>query len=374
VTFRPIPDDGRPLSLVVVGAGAMGRNWLAAVLASDEVRLTALADLDVGLAHRVATELGLAGLPVGPDAAELAATTGAQAVVDVTVPAAHHLVTGSALFAGLPVLGEKPAAATLAEAMSLAAASDVTGELFMVSQSRRWNPRLFALRDLARRLGPVGVLAVQLFKAPRFGGFRDEMDDPLLVDMAIHAFDAARFVLADEPVAVYADAHNPSWSWYRGAAAATAVFAMDSGARFTYTGSWCSPGAETSWNGAWRVSGERGTALWDGEHDPDLDPAPDAPAQHTPRREGIAWALSEFVRALRTGVRPMGEVHENLLSLAMVEAAVLSTGTARRVMIDDVLDAALAEAIAAETREDVRAALRTWTSVRSRLSAAGIRP
>ena len=71
-------------------------------------------------------------------------------------------------------------------------------------------------------------------------------------------------------MAVYCEEYNPSWSWYAGNANATAVFEMDGGARFVYNGSWCSPGAETSWNAAWRVSGEHGTALWDGDDDPTL--------------------------------------------------------------------------------------------------------
>ena len=44
----------------------------------------------------------------GTDAVDVARRNGARAVVDVTVPGAHHPVTTAALFAGLPVLGEKP--------------------------------------------------------------------------------------------------------------------------------------------------------------------------------------------------------------------------------------------------------------------------
>ena len=52
----------------------------------------------------------------------VSAETGAEAVLDITVPVAHHPVTLEALRAGLPVLGEKPAAQTVAEALALAAA------------------------------------------------------------------------------------------------------------------------------------------------------------------------------------------------------------------------------------------------------------
>jgi len=353
----------------------MGRAWLAAVRESREVIVVGLADVDVARARQVADELAASGVSVGADAVDLALETGAQALIDVTTPAAHHPVTTSALFAGIPVLGEKPAAASLAEALSLAAAAEVSGELFMVSQSRRWNPQVFALRDLVDALGPVGVVTTQFFRAAHFSGFREEMADPLLVDMAIHPFDSARFVLGSEPVSVYCQAFNPPWSWFAGSASATAVFTFENGARYVYTGSWCAPGAQTSWNGEWRVSGRDGTLTWDGEGRPALAPLPGTspPGPAAPAgagRQGIGWALREFVDALRTGVVPMGEVHENLMSLAMVEAAVASAASGAPVQLDDVLDAAHADALRDERRGDVRAVLESWPGVRDALAAA----
>jgi predicted dehydrogenase len=355
--FATVPssvDD--PVPVVCVGAGAMGRAWLTAIAGNPEVRLVGVVDIDLAAARSALAALGL-DLPVGTDVVALAASTGARAVVNVTVPEAHHPVTTAALFAGLPVLGEKPVAATLAEALSLAAAAEVTGRLFMVSQSRRWNPQVFALRGMVADLGAIGSVSTEFFRAPRFGGFRDRMAHPLLVDMAIHPFDTARFLLSADPVSVYCQAWNPPWSWYAGAANASAVFEMAGGARYTYTGSWCAPGAETSWNGSWRVSGEKGSAHWDGDHDPVL--AADHPPTARPASpyDGIAGALSVFVDALRTGEPPMGEVHENLMSLAMVEAAVESADHGGPVRLDDVLGRARAAALAAETRAEVRAVL-----------------
>jgi len=371
MTHRTIslgPHD--PLRVIVVGAGSMGRAWLAAVSASPRAELVGIVDLDLDAARSAAAEIGRPNLPIGTRTVPLATTTGAQAVVNVTVPVAHHPVVTEALFAGLPVLGEKPVADTLARALSLVAAAEVTGELYMVSQSRRWNPRLFALREMVAELGTVGTLTTEFFRAPRFGGFREEMPHPLLVDMAIHAFDSARFLLGAEPISAYCQTYNPPWSWYRGDAAATAVFEMEGGAHYTYNGSWCSPGAETSWNGAWRISAEFGTALWDGEDEPVLaaDRPPTNPSGAPP--SGIDAALRVFVDALRTGVAPMGEVHENVMSLAMVEAAVRSAETGTRVLLDDVLAAAHEAALRDETRPELRTALADWPSMRDALSAS----
>ena len=160
----------------------------------------------------------------------------------MTVPDAHHAVTMEALRRGLPVLGEKPLAASLAEALEMVAAAQTYDRLFMVSQNRRYDPHLFAYRRQIRQLGRLGILAATFFKAPHFGGFRDAMAHPLVLDMAIHTFDSARFLTGDEPVAVYCDEYNPAWSWYAGDAAATASSRCPDGSRFVYTGSWCSDG------------------------------------------------------------------------------------------------------------------------------------
>lgn len=349
----------RTVRVILVGAGLMGRAWLAAIAADPEVELVGVVDLDLDAARAAAP-----GLPVGTDVVAVAAETEADAVINVTVPAAHHAVTTAALFAGLPVLGEKPVADTLARALSLAAAAEASGRLFMVSQSRRWNPQLFTLRAMTASLGTVGAVSTDFFRAPRFGGFREQMAQPLLVDMAIHAFDSARFLLGADPVAVSCQTWNPPWSWYAGDAAAAAVFEMTGGARYVYHGSWCAPGTETSWNGSWRVSGENGTALWDGDHDP-VGPSVTGPVS---RYCGIGGALRVFVEALRSGETPMGEVHENVLSLAMVEAAVQSSATGRPVLIDESLARSHAQAVREETHPRVRAALEGWGPVRAMLS------
>jgi predicted dehydrogenase len=368
MTFRTVPSspDDR-LRVVVVGAGAMGRAWLSAVEDSAEVELVGVADLDQAVARQAVVGLGRPDVTVGSDPLALAADAGAQALINVTVPAAHHPVATAALFAGLPVLGEKPVADTVARALSLAAAAEVAGELFMVSQSRRWNPQLFALRGMVQDLGAIGLVTTQFFRATRFGGFREQMAHPLLVDMAIHPFDAVRFLLAADPVSVYCESFNPAWSWYAGDAAASAVFEMAGGTRFVYTGSWCSPGPETSWNGSWRVSGAHGSALWDGDTEPVLEGAGARSAGLDAPHAGIRGSLAAFVAALRTGVAPMGEVHENVLSLAMVEAAVQSSAAGAPVRIDDVLDTAHEMALRDEDRPDVRAALVAWPSVRGAL-------
>ncbi|KNC20181.1 oxidoreductase [Arthrobacter sp. RIT-PI-e] len=359
-TFRTL-DTGVPLRVVQVGAGGMGKAWIRTLQANDDVDLVGLVDLDLDTARAAVEEFGLDGVELGTSVAEVARATGATAVVNVTVPAAHHPVNVEALFAGLPVLCEKPVAPTVAEGLQLAAAAEVSGELLMISQSRRYVRGLTRLKALAGELGDVGVVTTEFFKAPHFGGFREEMAHVLLVDMAIHPFDAVRFLLDQDPVSVYCEEFNPSWSWYRGNAAATAVFTMSGGTRHVYTGSWCAGGLETSWNGAGRGDGAGGSAVWDGEGGPVAELLASAATAEPATPEGeIAGALVDFVAALRTGETPSGEVHSNVLSLAMVEAAVRSASTGRRVLIDDVVEDAYRGAVGTGRRAGVGAVLESW--------------
>ena len=144
--FRRIDTDG-PLRLVVIGAGAMGRAWVETISRSSEAVLAGVADLDLAAAQAAADAYGPSVL-TGTDPVDVARRSSAHAVVDVTIPEAHHAVTTASLVAGLPVPGEKPVTPTVAQALSLATAAEVTGELFMVSQSRRWNPQLATLKAM----------------------------------------------------------------------------------------------------------------------------------------------------------------------------------------------------------------------------------
>jgi len=336
---------------LLVGAGGMGRAWGQNLRDAPDVETVGWVDLRPEAAARAAAEQSLGDIHIGADLAAAIAATRPDFVVDVTVPEAHRDVTVAALGAGLPVLGEKPMAATLEQAREMVAASERAGQLYMVSQSRRYNRGLAALRALiAEHLGsPLGILNSDFYLGPHFGGFRDRMDSPLLLDMAIHTLDAARYLSGADPVAVYCEEFNPPWSWYAGNACATAVFELTGGLRYTYRGSWCAEGQPTSWEAEWRAVGPRGSATWDGHAAPVADVVAESEQQgafeaRVEQREGvlpaaeefgegIAGSLRDFLRALRTGATPMGECHDNIKSLAMVFAAIKSARTGRRVPV-----------------------------------------
>jgi len=323
----------------------MGRSWARNLRGCDEVALVAWVDIRPGVALAAAAELEIQGLLTDTALGAAIAATDPDFVVDVTTPEAHYDVTLQVLAAGLPVLGEKPMADSMARAREMVAASERAGKLYMVSQNRRYNPGLQALRRLiVHDTGPPGILNSDFYIGAHFGGFRDEMASPLLLDMAIHTFDAARYLSGSDPLAVYCEEFNPRWSWYRGDACATAIFEMTGGVRDTYRGSWCSEARHTSGGAEWRAVGPHGAATWDGTGAPGEEVVGERGGFHSRtqvRKEelradepaGIAGSLRDFLDALKTGMTPMGECHDNIKSLAMVFGAIESARTGSRVAI-----------------------------------------
>jgi predicted dehydrogenase len=234
---------------------------------------------------------------------------------------------------------------SLESAREMVAASERTGKLYMVSQSRRYEANLVALKRLIEEeTGTPGILNCDFYIGAHFGEFRHGLIHILLLDMGVHLVDMARYLCGEEPVAVYCEEFNPPWSWHRGFSSATAIYEMTSGLRFTLRGSWCSEGRHTSWQGEWRAVGPNGSATWDGFGPPvaeivtgtgdfisELETRVGRPETNMP--EYFTGSLRDFIRALRTGSTPMGECHDNIKSLEMVFAAIDSATRRERVSI-----------------------------------------
>jgi predicted dehydrogenase len=335
----------RTRKALLVGAGGFAHEWARVLRADADVEWVGWVSRRADAVAAAARAAGVPSLFTGTDLGAALRRLAPDFVVDVTPPEAHHAITLTVLAAGVPVLGEKPMADSLQHAREMVAAAERARRLYMVSQSRRYNAQLAALRQLINdRVGQLGLLDSDFYIGAHFGGFREQMQSPLLLDMAIHTFDAARYLSQSDPVAVYCEEFNPPWSWFRGNASAVVLFEMSGGLRYTYRGSWCTEGAHTSWESQWRAAGPGGTATWDGHTPPRAEVVRARAGFHSeldrveatlPRdfTGGIAGALRDFLLALETGSTPMGECHDNLKSLAMVFAALESAAAGRRVPV-----------------------------------------
>ncbi len=332
------------LKAIVAGAGSISRAWFPPLL-DENIDVSAVVDLVPESARERVAEYGLKA-ESGSDLAAALERHRPDFVVDLTVPEAHCAVTCAALKAGCHVIGEKPMAASMNEARRMVSAADRAGRLYMVSQSRRYSARHASLRRVLAQggLGQVTTLNCDFFMGCHFGGFRESMQSPLILDMAIHHFDLARMFSGADPVAVYAHEFNPAGSWYAGNVSAACVFEMSGGLVFNYRGSWCAEGLPTSWHGNWRIIGTRGTILYEGDQPPFGETVsgktgfmhktrPLTIREPVMRHEGQHGALREFLSAIRGGPQPQGECHDNIKSLSMVFAAIESAVKQTRVSI-----------------------------------------
>jgi predicted dehydrogenase len=309
---------------------------------------------------RAVAELGLPPARVFPTLDEALREVAADAALVVVPVAAHAAVSEQALVAGLHVLVEKPFTETLAEARALEELARARGRVLMVNQNYRWFPAPRLARELLQE-GAIGqLIACYLDFHFYYGqGYRYFfLEHPLLCDMAIHHFDALRFVLRDEPLEVSClswkdpDPDTP----FAGYPAAVAIMRFARGTVVSYRGSWLTRGPSTPYGGNWRLDGTRGTieftfrgAFEEREKldrlilhrpgaPPEAVPLPKMPCQD---RKG---ALDAFARWIRDGAAPeeASTALDNQKSLALMFGAIRSArADGAAIEIDEILKEAL---------------------------------
>ncbi|WP_203581694.1 Gfo/Idh/MocA family protein [Microbacterium hibisci] len=116
--------DGTVTDVGIVGLGVISRQYLDTLAGAASVRVAAVADLDTARAEAVAAELpGCRALTTD----ELMADPAIGAVLNLTIPAAHAEVALAAIAHGKDVFGEKPLAATFADAVRVMDAATAAG-------------------------------------------------------------------------------------------------------------------------------------------------------------------------------------------------------------------------------------------------------
>ncbi|MDE2949395.1 MAG: Gfo/Idh/MocA family oxidoreductase [Chloroflexota bacterium] len=251
------------MKVIQVGIGGMGETWLRAVQRSAEVDYAGFVEINDAIARQQAAAYNLDPATIFTSLPAALEKLDADAIIDVTPPQFHRANSTLALEAGLPVLSEKPLAGALEDAQAIVDKARETGLSHMVAQNYRYRPVTQTIKSLLEtgELGAVGAVHAEFFKGPHFGGFREEMPHPLIIDMAIHHFDMMRYFLGSDVQEISARSWNPPWSWFKGDASAAASMRFENGVFASYSASWCSQALPTSWNADWRFDCEKGVML-----------------------------------------------------------------------------------------------------------------
>jgi predicted dehydrogenase len=165
------------LPIGVVGIGALGRHHARHLASLDEARLVGVYDLDPERGRAAAEELGTRSF------ADLDTLLAAVEAVTVAVPTPAHAAVGlRALERGVPVLMEKPLAATVEEADRLIAAAERGGLQLQVGHIERYNRALRAAEPYLN--GPRYIESLRLAPFQPRG-----TDVAVVLDLMIHDLD-----------------------------------------------------------------------------------------------------------------------------------------------------------------------------------------
>ncbi|WP_220454050.1 inositol 2-dehydrogenase [Nocardioides immobilis] len=196
-------DTRPPVRVAVLGTGRIGR--MHAELLAREVHgatVPAVADVVPGVAARLGADLGVDAGSID----EVLASSDVDAVAICSSTDTHVDLVVRAAEAGKAIFCEKPVSLDLAEVDRALSAVEAAGVPFMVGFNRRFDPGHASVRE-AVRSGALGDLHMLRITS------RDPAPPPpeyvavgggIFLDMTIHDFDMARFVVGSEVVEVFA--------------------------------------------------------------------------------------------------------------------------------------------------------------------------
>ena len=148
--------------LGLIGAGRMGRTHLRGLAGSEQVAITAIAEVSEDT-RRTVPDVGAA---VYPGIAEMLDAETLDGVL-IVVPTDRHLQVITEVAArGLPILCEKPCGLTVAQTKAAVAATDAAGVPFQVAYWRRYVPALRALREAIAAVDRGAVAVVDVHVEP----------------------------------------------------------------------------------------------------------------------------------------------------------------------------------------------------------------
>jgi predicted dehydrogenase len=328
-----------PIGLGVIGAGYWGPNLVRTALATPELQLEWLCDLNEARARAV---LGHHSTVQATTSYETVLADPNVAAVAIATPAATHFdLVRAALDAGKHVLVEKPLTASVAEGEKLTAQAEQSGLVLMCDHTYCYTPAVQRVRELIRG-GEIGDL--QFVDSVRINLGLVQPDVDVLWDLAPHDLSILDFVLPEEvrPVSVAAETSDP----IRTGRACLAYLSV----RLS-TG--CLAHVHVNWLSPTKIrttvfGGSRRTVVWNDMnpaarlmiHDRGVDRLPessvtpderrdalisyrtgDALVPALPEREALMAVMAEFAAAITQGRPALTDGRAGLRVLGLLEAA-----------------------------------------------------
>ena len=347
--------------MIQVGTGGWGawwcKNFLPPNVEDGLIEVVAAVDINPEALKNAQESLGLSAEQCYTDIGRAFDENGADFCTIVVPPAFHEEVVDVALEHDMHILSEKPIADTLAASVRIANRVKSADKKMGVTMSHRFDQDKTTLREQLRsgRCGALDYLVMRFtcdFR--KFGSwgadFRHEIPDALMVEGSVHHLDILADLAGANCDILYAQTWNPPWGEYAGDSQALVTMRFANGVRAVYEGAKTNAVGLNGWAQEYiRAECERATLILSRRQ---LERFPYNPSQQGTRKQAgqgekmplleqrkwsNVWLIEKFVRWLGGGEPMETNVEDNLQSVALVFAAIESSGTGQPVKVQDFL-------------------------------------
>lgn len=260
--------------MIQVGTGGIGAYWCNAFLpefvAAGRIEVVAAVDINPDAHQHAQKGLGLNADRCYTDLARALDDHPADFLTIVVPPAYHEDVVDAALDHGLHILSEKPIADTWARSVRIGRKVAARGTKMSVTMSHRFDQDKTTLREELRgsRNGRLDYLVGRFTSANRkrdsWGVFRHRMEDPLMIEGAVHHLDILADLAGSRCSTVTALTWNPPWGEYDGDSEGMVLMEFEDGVRALYEGAKCTAVGLNGWGQEYiRAECENATLVMD---------------------------------------------------------------------------------------------------------------
>ncbi len=357
------------IRIMHIGVGIRGRHWLEFVKEYPDTVSVACVDADTRALDQIKSKYGQSYCQYFTDLETALRKVPADAALIASPSFLHAEHALKALDAGMAVMIEKPFTCSVEEAAQMIRQAEVMKKPVIVAEQFRFVPAERTIRKLVRE-GFLGKIASVTFVDRRRmpshtqGSWMAKIDYPQLQEIAVHHFDSLRSFFSRRPLNIIARVWNPPWSDYQHGACTEALIEMEGGLHVQYLGTltshrysykvWIEGEKGVLWTNRkyvmWRPRGKRLFRPVKLVKVPKRDAAPFP-------KEGTTSLLNSLRDALLHGQKPETSGEDNIWTLAMVQAGMLSVKERRVVSIDEVFTSStLAKKFREEVTQDVPSA------------------
>ncbi len=340
------------MRVALIGCGFFAQNQLEAWRDLPGAEIVALCDIDQSKLAETGIAFGISRRY--SDAAKMLADGGFDVVDIATTVASHRPLVELAARHNVHVICQKPFAATMEDARAMVAAVEASGKTLMVHENFRWQSAVRSVIDELR----AGTIGTPFFGRVSFRSGYDvfsgqpylaEGERFIIEDLGIHILDISRALFGDvSRISATTRRINPN---IKGEDVATMLLAHESRVTSVVDCSYATKRQpETFPESLIEIDGDKGTLRLDAGYKmtlqvegcateiKDLAP-PVLPWASRPWhniQESVFLIQQHFVEAVAGGQAPETSGHDNLKTLALVEAAYLSAAENRTVATSEV--------------------------------------